>query len=236
MPTTTTEPATPQRVGRPRSETTRHRILAATMRLLEEQTVQSLTIEAIAREAGVGKATIYRWWDSKALVVIDAFMEHHTVKTPMPQDLPPAEALAIHFTSLVHEYSGWSGRIVAQIIAEGQADPTVLRELRGRFHNSRRAVVRDVLERWRATEQIRTPVNIEILSDLIYAPVYMRLLVGHAPLDEEFAREHLHYVYALLDCSATDAPRSLVADDETRATSHHEDPPVETQLDHIDHA
>ena len=71
----------------------------ATLHLLEDGTVQSLTIEAIAREAGVGKATIYRWWDSKALVVIDAFVEHHIVRTPMPRDLPPAEALAIHFRS-----------------------------------------------------------------------------------------------------------------------------------------
>ena len=204
MPTTTTNKATPRRLGRPRSTTTRHRILVATMQLLEQQTMQSLTIEAIAREAGVGKATIYRWWDSKALVVIDAFMEHHTFKTQMPQNVPPAEALEIHFTSLVREYAGWSGRIVAQIIAEGQADPAVLRELRERFQNGRRAVVRDVLERWQATGQIHTPVNIEILSDLIYAPVYMRLLVGHAPLDDTFAREHLRYVYSLLGSPAPD--------------------------------
>ena len=89
--------AIPRRAGRPRSETTRRKILEATVHLLEDVTVQSLTIEAIAREAGVGKATIYRWWDSKALVVIDAFIEHHIVRTPMPRDLPPAEALAIHF-------------------------------------------------------------------------------------------------------------------------------------------
>src|SRR4249919_1095196 len=128
---TTTSQATqapPRRAGRPRSETTRHSILRATLHLLEDTSVQSLTIEAIARQAGVGKATIYRWWDSKALVVIDAFVEHHVIRTPMPRDLPPADALALHFTALVHEYAGWSGRIVAQIIAEGQADPAVLRE------------------------------------------------------------------------------------------------------------
>ncbi len=142
----------------------------ATIHLLEDGTVQSLTIEAIAREAGVGKATIYRWWDSKALVVIDAFIEHHIVRTPMPRDLPPADALAIHFAALVREYAGWSGRIVAQIIAEGQADPAVLREFRERFHYGRRAVVREVLEQWRREGSIPAPSDIEVLSDLIYAP------------------------------------------------------------------
>jgi AcrR family transcriptional regulator len=191
-----TSPA--RRSGRPRSETTRRSILEATLRLLRRTTVQDLTIEAIAREAGVGKASIYRWWDSKALLVIDAFVEHHIVQTPMHRELPPAEALAAHFKALVAEYAGWSGRIVAQIIAEGQADPTVLRAFRERFHYGRRAVVREVLEQWRSEGAIPMPADIEVLGDLIYAPVYMRLLIGHSPLDDSFVHAHLSYVYALL--------------------------------------
>lgn len=199
MPSSTTPAdAPPRRPGRPRSESTRREILAATWRLLEQQTVQSLTIEAIAKEAGVGKATIYRWWDSKALVVIDAFMEHHVMKTPMPRDVPPGEAIARHIASLVREYAGRSGRIVAQIIAEGQSDPVVLRELRERFQDGRRTVVREVLEEWQRRDDVPVPPNIEILSDLLYAPVYMRLLLGHAPLDKAFARQHVEYVWTLL--------------------------------------
>lgn len=201
MPSSTassTPAASNRRPGRPRSESTRREILAATWRLLEQQTVQALTIEAIAKEAGVGKATIYRWWDSKALVVIDAFMEHHVMKTPMPRELPPGEAIARHIASLVREYAGRSGRIVAQIIAEGQSDPIVLRELRERFQDGRRTVVREMLEEWQRRDDIPVPPNIEILSDLLYAPVYMRLLLGHAPLDKAFARQHVEYVWTLL--------------------------------------
>ncbi|RKR45156.1 TetR/AcrR family transcriptional regulator [Paraburkholderia sp. BL17N1] len=188
----------PRGVGRPRSEGTRTQILAATVRLLETRTVQSISIEAIAREAGVGKATIYRWWNSKALVVIDAFMEHHIVKTPMPRNLPPGKAIASHLVSLIHEYAGWSGRIVAQIIAEGQADPAVLRKFRERFHYGRRALVREMLEEWRVAEPIRAPENVETLAELLYAPVYMRLLAGSGPLDDRFAQDHINYIYTLL--------------------------------------
>lgn len=190
--------AAPRGVGRPRSEGTRTQILAATVRLLETRTVQSISIEAIAREAGVGKATIYRWWDSKARVVIDAFMEHHVVKTPMPRNMPPGLAIASHLVSLIHEYAGWSGRIVAQIIAEGQADSAVLREFRERFHYGRRALVREMLEEWRIVEHIRAPGNVETLAELLYAPVYMRLLVGTGPLDDRFAQEHINYVFTLV--------------------------------------
>ena len=212
MTTALASPTRPQRAGRPRSETTRRSILQATVNLLASESVQSLTIEAIAREAGVGKATIYRWWDSKALVVIDAFVEHHVVKTPMPRDVPPAEALAVHFAALVAEYSGWSGRIVAQIIAEGQADPAVLRVFRERFHSGRRAVVREVLEQWRRDGDIVVPTDIELLGDLIYAPVYMRLLVGHAPLDAAFVQSHLAYIYLLLGVPAPPFNRDVVTD------------------------
>ena len=49
-----------------------------------------------------------------------------------------------------------------------------------------------------AVGSIPAPADIEVLADLIYAPVYMRLLLGHSPLDESFARSHLAYVYQLL--------------------------------------
>lgn len=186
-------------VGRPRSEATRLQILDATIKLLQENSIQAISIEAIAREAGVSKATIYRWWDSKALVVIDAFIENHLVKTTLPRELGPREAIAHHFRSLVEQYSGWPGRLVAQIIAEGQSDPSILRAFRERFHYGRRAVISETLEEWRNTGEISSDTNIEILMDVIYGAVYMRLMIGHAPLNEAFAESHIKYVYHLLD-------------------------------------
>lgn len=196
-----------QGVGRPRNEATRQLIVATTLKLLQTQTVQAITIEAIAREAGVSKATIYRWWSSKALIVIDAFIENHLVRTPMPRDLPPGEAIAQHLTALVEQFNGWSGRIVAQILAEAQYDPAIGREFRERFHYGRRAIVREVLEDWRRSGEISPSTNIEALMDVLYGPVYMRLLVGHAPLDRTFAREHLSYIYGLLGAK----PPSILA-------------------------
>jgi AcrR family transcriptional regulator len=204
-------------IGRPRCEATRTQILTASLLLLESRPLQAITIEAIAKEAGVGKATIYRWWNSKALIVIDAFIEYHVLKTPMPRDLPPGDALAVHLRSLIREYAGWSGHIVAQILAEGQSDPAILRELRERFHHGRRAVVRETLEQWARTTQVRTPVDIEVLGELLYAPIYMRLLLRNAPLDEKFAREHIGYAYSLLGVAPPTFDRRT--DDEQTLTS-----------------
>ncbi|BCW44834.1 helix-turn-helix domain-containing protein [Arthrobacter sp. StoSoilB5] len=80
------------------------------MTLLDERrsgalTVQKLSIERIAREAGISKTTIYRWWPSKAAVAIDTFLENHIVRTPVRDNIPAIEALSEHFASLAKIYS-----------------------------------------------------------------------------------------------------------------------------------
>src|ERR1700722_17135744 len=60
--------------GRPRSEEARRAILLSTLSLLKEAGFADLSIESIAAHAGVGKATVYRWWPSKASLVMDAFV------------------------------------------------------------------------------------------------------------------------------------------------------------------
>jgi AcrR family transcriptional regulator len=175
--------------GRARSESARIAILNATLNLLETHSLQQITIEAIAKEAGVGKATIYRWWPSKVSVVIDAFVQNHIVQTPMPKGGSCREAIAAHIHRMVQQYAGKGGRLVAQILAEGQSDPEVLCEFRERFFYGRRAMVREVIEEGRRNGEFRTDINAEFLMDVVYSPVYFRLIMGHLPLDQEFAGE-----------------------------------------------
>lgn len=79
------------RRGRPRSQQARARVLQATSALLCTTTYESLTVESIAAEAGVGKQTIYRWWKNKAEVVLEAILsgqaELELVPIPHTSDL-----------------------------------------------------------------------------------------------------------------------------------------------------
>jgi len=170
-----------------RSEESRSAILGATVELLDETTVQKLSIEAIAKRAGVGKTTIYRWWPSKAAVVIDAFMEHHLVKTPIPPDVPVRDALRSHLRSLIRQYRSPAGRLVAQIIAESQYDPSTLQDFRGRFWDGRREAVHELLERGVRAGEIRKGVDVDLLVEMLYSPIYLRLLFGYQPLSESYA-------------------------------------------------
>lgn len=185
-------------LGRPRDKNVHRKILDTTLLLLKTHSLRDLTIESIARKAGVSKVTIYRWWESKAQLVIEAFMEAHLVRTPMQRDLPPGERLARHIRMLAEQYADFPGQVVAQIIADGQYDGDTLRAFRELFHYGRRAMVREVLEEWRRSGEIDPDMHIEALMDLLYAPVYMRLLLGHAPLGRAFVEQHIRLTYTML--------------------------------------
>lgn len=184
-------PQTPdfKRIGRPRSEESRSAILDATWKLVKTTTLRDLSIEAIARESGVGKTTIYRWWTSKVAVVIDAFLENSLLVTPYSERLSATETITQQMASLVQALSGEYGRILAQIIAEGQADPETLDSCRNRFLNRRQAEVKAIIQQGIENGEFASNLDPELAIDILYGPVYFRLLVGHLPLDQQFAEE-----------------------------------------------
>jgi AcrR family transcriptional regulator len=179
-----------------RSVESREAILSSTLDLLgvgsnpgTSTTVQSLTIEAIAKRAGVSKSTIYRWWDSKAAVVIDAFVVEYLPRTIVRTDLPFKEALIDHLSAVVRQYAGPDGSIVAQLIAESQFAPETLAELHRRFWDARRDAVVALVQRGIAEGAIASEADPALIATLLYAPVYQRLLFKDGPLDVAFAQD-----------------------------------------------
>lgn len=178
----------PSRRGRPRSKKSRDAILAATAALLERGGYERLTIEAIASLAGVGKQTIYRWWPSKAAVVMDSFANLAEGQVPLPDtgatETDLRELLRTTFTVLT---TTAAGEAVAGLLAAARNDPDVAQNFRDRFIEQRREAVRTLLRRGVSRGELREELDFEGVVDLIYGPMWYRLLVGHKPLDEKFA-------------------------------------------------
>ncbi len=174
--------------GRRRNEAAREAILDAAFRLLSDPASEALTIDAIAAEAGVGRQTIYRWWPSKGAVVADALVRHARVVVPerdtgsFAGDL--TAFLADSFAGL--QNAGYAGRL-RQIVAEAQHDGHVARVLAD-FTAVRRAALRALLERGRDAGELAAGADLDMLVDMAYGVLYYRLLIGHAPLDEQAAR------------------------------------------------
>ena len=173
--------------GRPRSERAHRAILQAANDLLESEGFAALTVEAIAERAGVSKATIYRWWPNRAAVVMDGFLSIVSSEVPFPHTGHAREDIRIHMRRLAEAFSGKIGRTVAALIAEGQSDPELAEALRSRWLSVRRKEAREILELGIERGELREDIDQEVAVDVLYGPIYYRMLVGHAPLDDDFA-------------------------------------------------
>jgi AcrR family transcriptional regulator len=150
----------------------------------------AVTMDAVAERAGVSKATIYRWWPTKEMLALDAIYDAWA-------SVPPARdtgSLRADLLSLLRPWARLAasrpyGRVIAALLTEAQSDPAFAAAYRERFVQPRREQGRAVFRRAIERGEIPAGTNIEVALDLIYGPVYHRLLHGHAPLNDRFVRD-----------------------------------------------
>jgi AcrR family transcriptional regulator len=174
----------PKPRGRHRSLQAEAAILKATLYLLERQPLRKVTADAIARRAGVSKATIYKWWPNKSLVALDAYLAGMDEHVPLPDTGSAEVDFTEQLKAVMAFYTSSLGRLFCQFIAEGQSDPGFLALFRERFLYSRRDTARVMWRRGVDRGEIREEVDGEIVLDLIYGPMIFRLLTGHGSLGE----------------------------------------------------
>ena len=175
----------PKTRGRQRSEESEDAILCATLRLLKKKALRDITIEEIARNAGVGKATIYKWWPSKAYVALDAFLRKMNRMVPNPDTGCAETDLKEQLEYLIAFYTSPTGRIYGQFLAEAQSDSEFATLLRERFMKPRREIVGVIFDRAVERGEIDRSLDRDLILDLIYGPITYRLLILHSPFDRE---------------------------------------------------
>jgi AcrR family transcriptional regulator len=180
----------PRAAGRPRSEDCRRKILAAADALLESDGFAGMSVDAIAQAAGASKATIYRWWPNKAAIVMEALLESTEAGVHVPAGPYPEQDLAARIQRTIALFRSPRGRVFASLIGEAQSDPEVAEAYRAQLLGPRRAGMRAVLERAVAADRLRPDIDFELAIDMVYGPLYTRLLLGHAALDDAFERDY----------------------------------------------
>ncbi len=185
-PETLESPDCPQRLGRPRCPKATKAIVRATLSLLRRSGFAGLTIDAVAERAGVGKATIYRWWPNKAALVVDAFFSHVSPRLPFADTGSVRGDFRSQMQLVVDEMCGPNGRLLAQLVSATQTDAELRRAFRERWLRPRRAEGLPAIARAIARGELPRNVDIEFLFDSLYGPLYLRLLFEHAPLTPAF--------------------------------------------------
>ena len=173
--------------GRPRDPAIRRKILNAARELLNEGGMSAVTMEAMAAKAGVGKPTIYREWPNAQSVAMEAFLE--TTKPPEQERKrgKALDALREQLRSIIKTFSTPIGRNTAMMIAAAQNDSELAKIFRNRFIMGRREEGRGILRAAVQAGELRSDIDYEVTLDLIYAPLFFRLLIGHGPLDNAYA-------------------------------------------------
>jgi AcrR family transcriptional regulator len=167
--------------GRPRSEQARRAILRAAVRLVAEEGYGALTMEGIARAAGTGKQTLYRWWPGKAEIVLEAINEGAA------QLAPPGDDIRTFIRQSVVGASGPNTDLLAGLMAEAQMDAAFAESFRKNFLAKRRRVLRDLLVRARERRDIPADADVDAVAEFVFASIWYRVLSRAGPLDKRFA-------------------------------------------------
>ncbi len=184
------------RRGRPPSEMAASHavIMDAVYALLQEKSVRDLTMEGVAKRAGVGKPTLYKWWPTKATLVLAMLCERMAPKLEKPTVLTAEESLRFRARSLIKAFNGPFGRIVAGLIAEGQSEPAVLQEFFDRWISPRRNATITDLQRGKDAGELRSETEPELLNDAIFGAIYYRMLLRSGPLTRRFGEDLVEQV------------------------------------------
>jgi AcrR family transcriptional regulator len=177
------------RRGRPRSEKARQAILAAAAELLLARGLSAVSMDAVAQQAGVSKATIYRWWPTKETLALDALYTEWAAARPSDTGSLRGDLLSLLRPWARLASSRPYGRVIAALLTEAQTDPVFAAEYRERFVEPRRDQARAIFRRAIERGEVPADTKIEVALDILYGPLYHRLLHGHAPLNERFVRD-----------------------------------------------
>src|SRR5215212_6785424 len=123
--------------GRPRSESARRAVLGATTELIEREGYARVTMESIARRARVSKQTVYRWWPSKAAILLEALNEGAAAVSPL-RDTGSFETDLRTFLRSTVAGAARNGRLLAALMAEAQFDDDLAEAFRSGFLARRR--------------------------------------------------------------------------------------------------
>jgi AcrR family transcriptional regulator len=190
------------KIGRPRSEKSRDAILGAAHALLHEQGGAGLTIEAVARRAGVGKPTLYRWWPTLADLVLEALLRQADETIAVPPSGSLRETLRPFLRQSMKAIADGAGAHLRFLMARAQMDEGFRQRFRDAFTARRRAVLKSIFLRAAERGQIGPGHNLDMLLDLVFGAMWYRLLIGHAPIDEPFADELTEVIVRLVQAEA----------------------------------
>jgi AcrR family transcriptional regulator len=174
-------------IGARRNPASAEAILEAAEAVLAEAGHAGFSIEAVARRARAGKPTIYRWWPSKAALLLDIYQRQK--QFAYPDTGAVEDDIAAFLTGLLANWRDTaSGAIFRSIVAEAQSDESAARALAA-YAADRRAQTGKMIERAKTRGEVAADVDPAIVADLVSSFAWTHLLTGRLDAGEQELRQ-----------------------------------------------
>jgi AcrR family transcriptional regulator len=178
-----------------RSKRAHEAILAAAAQLLHERPYADVCIEAIAARARVGKQTIYRWWTSKAAVLMEACAALVARGVPLPDTGAVETDLRDYLGHIcIFFATQMSKPTIAGLLAEAQCNSELALAFEQRLLKQRRLVLHTILKRAVERGELRADANLDVIIDMVHGAIWYRTLFLRAPLDQPFIDHLIHQI------------------------------------------
>jgi AcrR family transcriptional regulator len=171
--------------GRPRSSRSHEAILKAVGRILRTHGLQGLTVDAVVSDARVSKGTVYRWWESKHAVAMDAILRIFNAELQTPDTGSTIEdfrSLMKQFAALLQ--SDGLGYTYVTLLVDAQQNQRI-EEFHRRFFAERREVLYGIIHRGVSKGELIAQADPDLIVDILFGPIIFRLLTGLHAIDEE---------------------------------------------------
>lgn len=175
--------------GRPRSEAVERSIVEGVMKLLEEGVpLAELSIERVARTAGVGKATIYRRWSGKEALFVDVLRAAEPPDPVLPGTSMRDDLVVFLESARRRGLLNRPSAILHNVIAQMKSSPKIWDAYHAEVVAPRRRALAEVLRRGRDNGELRADVDLDLVGDLVFGPMLVRTVMRpEAPLPEDLA-------------------------------------------------
>jgi AcrR family transcriptional regulator len=182
--------------GRPRSPRIQQAILKAAADLVMESGFKSLSIDAIAGRAGVGRMTIYRRWPNKAAIIMEAFVARVNPDTLFLSAQTYLDSIRLQMRTMAKLFRGRDGALLRALLAEAQFDAELAAALRERWTMPRRRMAISYFEKGIEKGLLRPDADPNAIIDILYAPIYYRLQMRTGPLSDSYIDEIFEHAMA----------------------------------------
>jgi AcrR family transcriptional regulator len=176
----------PSMAGRPRDLEATALVLKTTLDLLDEEGFAHLTIQKIVQRSGVAKTTIYRRWPNVASIVMDAFLSDMASVSPILAKETTIETVRTSMRLFARTLKTRRGQLLRALLSRAQYDQDLKEAFWLRWIKPRRDAMTEVLQRGVATGEFRRGLDLDIVIDGFYGPIYYRLLVPYADLSNSY--------------------------------------------------